>query len=105
MSLMVIGAHAMDAEIMAGGLAAMQAAQGRRVVLLHLTRGERGHPTKPAAEFGRQLEAELAEAAAALGQRDSTPRAAGPAFAPRCAAARRPRRSSRWPTKSGPGRS
>lgn len=67
MSLVVIGAHAMDAEIMAGGLAAAQAAQGRRVVLLHLTRGERGHPTKPPADFGPQLEAEMAASASTLG--------------------------------------
>lgn len=67
MSLLVVGAHAMDAELMAGALAAAEARRGRRVSLLHLTRGERGHPTKPAAVFGSQLEEEMAAAATALG--------------------------------------
>lgn len=67
MTLLVVGAHAMDAELMAGGLAATEARRGRRVVLLHLTRGERGHPTKPAEVFAPQLEEEMAHAAATLG--------------------------------------
>lgn len=67
MNLLVVGAHAMDAEIMAGALAAHAAGEGHRVVLFHLTRGERGHPTTPPERFARQLEEEMAAAGAALG--------------------------------------
>jgi LmbE family N-acetylglucosaminyl deacetylase len=66
-SLLVVGAHAMDAEIMAGGLAAAAVDGGWDVQLLHLTRGERGHPELSATIFGPQLEREMAEAAGALG--------------------------------------
>jgi LmbE family N-acetylglucosaminyl deacetylase len=52
---------------MGGGLAASAAAEGLHVVLVHLTRGERGHPWKPASEFGAQLEQEMRDAAFALG--------------------------------------
>jgi LmbE family N-acetylglucosaminyl deacetylase len=65
--LVIVGAHALDAEVMGGGLAASAAASGLNVVLLHLTRGERGHPWKPASEFGVQLEQEMHDAAVALG--------------------------------------
>lgn len=67
MTILVVGAHAMDAEIMAGALAARTAGQGHRVVLLHLSRGERGHPTTAPSRFGRQLEGEMARAAQVLG--------------------------------------
>ena len=67
MTVLIVGAHAMDAEIMAGALAARAAREGHRVVLLHLSKGERGHPTTPPARFGRQLEEEMARAAEVLG--------------------------------------
>jgi LmbE family N-acetylglucosaminyl deacetylase len=68
-TLLVVGAHALDAELMAGALAASAARRGHRVTLLHLTRGERGHPHRPPEEFARQLDEEMAEAAHALGVR------------------------------------
>lgn len=66
-SLLIVGAHALDAEVMAGGLAAALARRGGRVVILHITRGERGHPSKPPQQFAQQLEEEMAAAAEALG--------------------------------------
>lgn len=65
--LMVIGAHAMDAECMAGAVAARYASQGHRVTMVHLTRGERGHPSKPPEVFAAQLEEEMKLAAQELG--------------------------------------
>ncbi len=67
MNLLIVGAHAMDAEIMAGAFAARAAEEGHGVILFHLTRGERGHPTTPPERFGPQLEQEMSAAAAALG--------------------------------------
>jgi LmbE family N-acetylglucosaminyl deacetylase len=66
-SLLVVGAHALDAEVMAGAVAAAAAARGWHVALLHLTRGERGHPDKPLDIFGEQLTREMAQAAQILG--------------------------------------
>jgi len=77
-SLLIVGAHALDAEVMGGGLAAHAAARGWSVVLLHLTRGERGHPRMPSAEFGAQLEREMRAAADALGARSEWPGLAAP---------------------------
>lgn len=54
---------------MSGGLAASAAADGLEVEILHLTRGERGHPSKQSREFGSQIEVEMREAAAILGVR------------------------------------
>ncbi|MDE0232580.1 MAG: PIG-L family deacetylase [bacterium] len=67
MTILIVGAHALDAEIMAGGLAARAARDGHRVVLLHLSRGERGHPTLPPTRFARQLDDEMDRAARVLG--------------------------------------
>lgn len=66
-SILIVGAHAMDAEVMAGGLAAYAVRRGVPVTLLHLTRGERGHPSKPPKSFARQLEDEMHLAAQTLG--------------------------------------
>ncbi|BAS26375.1 PIG-L deacetylase family protein [Limnochorda pilosa] len=65
--LVVIGAHAFDAEAMAGGLAARWVREGGKVELLHLTRGERGDPTREQEEYGKQIEEELAASARYLG--------------------------------------
>lgn len=65
--LLVIGAHAMDAEVMAGGVIAKATNQGHRVMILHLTRGERGHPFKNPEEFAEQLMVEIENAARLLG--------------------------------------
>ncbi len=68
-TILIVGAHALDAEVMAGGFASSAARRGHQVTLLHLTRGERGHPRKPAEEFARQLGEEMAQAADVLGVR------------------------------------
>jgi LmbE family N-acetylglucosaminyl deacetylase len=65
--LLVVGAHAMDAELLGGALAAHVVKQGERAHLLHLTRGERGHPILDADAFARQLEGEMEEASRMLG--------------------------------------
>jgi LmbE family N-acetylglucosaminyl deacetylase len=65
--LMVVGAHAMDAELLGGALAAQVTKQGGSAHLLHLTRGERGHPTLDADAFATQLDDEMAVAAGMLG--------------------------------------
>jgi N-acetylglucosamine malate deacetylase 1 len=65
--LMVVGAHAGDAEVMAGPVVAQHTADGGSAVLLHLTLGERGHPSLPAAEYGPQKRAEALAAASVLG--------------------------------------
>src|SRR5579863_1906427 len=54
---------------MGGGLALAAKGDGWKVEILHLTRGERGHPWKSPEEFGLQLEGEIHEAAKALGMR------------------------------------
>jgi N-acetylglucosamine malate deacetylase 1 len=65
--LMVVGAHAGDGEVMAGPLVAQHVADGGRATLLHLTLGERGHPSLPGAEYGLQKREEAQAAASALG--------------------------------------
>jgi len=60
--ILAIGAHPDDVELSCGGTLALAAAQGRRVGILHLTRGERG---TRGSESERRGEAEAA--AAALG--------------------------------------
>jgi N-acetylglucosamine malate deacetylase 1 len=62
LDVLAIGAHPDDVELGCGGTLALAARQGRRVGILHLTRGERG--TRGTAE-GRLAEAE--RAAAVLG--------------------------------------
>jgi LmbE family N-acetylglucosaminyl deacetylase len=42
--IMVVGAHAADAEIMAGATVLKHVEAGWRAVLVHLTLGEKGHP-------------------------------------------------------------
>jgi bacillithiol biosynthesis deacetylase BshB1 len=62
LDVLAIGSHPDDVELGCGGTLALLAGQGRRVGILHLTRGERG--TRGTPEL-RQKEAE--RAAAALG--------------------------------------
>jgi LmbE family N-acetylglucosaminyl deacetylase len=66
-SILVVGAHAFDAEVIAGPLAATAAERGARVELLHLSLGEQGHPSLPPKRYAEQKRAEAAAAAAALG--------------------------------------
>lgn len=65
--LIVVGAHAMDAELLGGALAAHVVKQGGSAHLLHLTRGERGHPTLDADAFAMQLDGEMEVASRMLG--------------------------------------
>jgi bacillithiol biosynthesis deacetylase BshB1 len=62
LDVLAIGPHPDDVELGCGGTLALAARQGRRVGILHLTRGERG--TRGTAE---QRLAEAEQAAAALG--------------------------------------
>ena len=81
-ALLVVGAHALDAEVMAGAVSAAAADRGWDVLLLHLTRGERGHPEKPKDVFARQLEGEMRQAAEILGVRQEWPGILAPLPAP-----------------------
>lgn len=65
--VLAVGAHAGDMEVSAGAALARAARQGARVVLVHLTLGEHGHPRKPAAEYAEQKRQEAVAAAKALG--------------------------------------
>ena len=66
-SLLVIGAHAGDAEISAGAIILKHTRAGARAAIAHLTLGEKGHPTLSPARYARQKKAEARKAAKALG--------------------------------------
>lgn len=66
-AVLLVGAHAADMEFTAGAVAAKYARAGWRVVFLHLTLGERGHPTIGAAAYAGQKRREALEAATRLG--------------------------------------
>lgn len=66
-TILAIGAHAGDAELTSGALLAKQARKGERVVILHLTLGERGNPKMTPEAYGEQKRREATEAAKALG--------------------------------------
>ncbi|MGA3214948.1 MAG: PIG-L family deacetylase [Acidimicrobiales bacterium] len=65
--LLVIGAHAFDAEVMAGALASEWSRRGGRAVLAHISLGERGHNSKSPAEYAIQKREEATRAARTLG--------------------------------------
>jgi len=65
--LMVIGAHAGDAENMAGALVLKHTRAGHRAVILHMTLGEAGHPTLPPEEYAAQRQHEVQESARLMG--------------------------------------
>lgn len=65
--IMVVGAHAGDAEIMAGAVVAKYTQQGHEAVLVHLTPGEKGHKTLSPEKYAEQKIEEGHKAAAALG--------------------------------------
>lgn len=67
--LLVVGAHAGDAEITTGPVIAQHTRAGGEAVLLHLTLGERGHPDLPEAAYAKQKRAEAERAAEILGAR------------------------------------
>jgi len=55
----IIGAHAMDAELMGGSIAYLLNTKGWESFFIHITRGERGNPKQSASDFGKQLEKEM----------------------------------------------
>jgi LmbE family N-acetylglucosaminyl deacetylase len=66
-SLLVVGAHAFDAEVIAGPLAATAAKRGLDVTFLHLTMGEQGHTSLSPAAYADQKRAEAGRFCAKLG--------------------------------------
>lgn len=65
--IMVVGAHAADAEIMAGAIVAKYTQAGHEAVLVHMTPGEKGHKTMPPEEYAKQKKEEGEKAAQILG--------------------------------------
>jgi LmbE family N-acetylglucosaminyl deacetylase len=66
-ALMVIGAHPDDCEITAGGVAALTAARGGRVLFVSLTNGDKGHQSQGGATLATRRREEARAAAAACG--------------------------------------
>jgi N-acetylglucosamine malate deacetylase 1 len=65
-TIMVVGGHAADAEVMAGATVLKHVRAGYRAVLVHMTLGEKGHRTMPVAEYTEQKRREAEAAARAL---------------------------------------
>jgi LmbE family N-acetylglucosaminyl deacetylase len=65
--LMVIGAHAGDAENMAGALVLKHTRAGHRASVVHMTLGEAGHPTLAPGDYAVQRRREVAESARLMG--------------------------------------
>lgn len=65
--LLVIGAHAFDAEVTAGAVIAKYTKRGDKVTIVHLTRGEKGHPKLSPEQYARQKRQEAEGVAKALG--------------------------------------
>jgi LmbE family N-acetylglucosaminyl deacetylase len=65
--LMVIGAHAGDAENMAGALVLKHTRAGHRASLVHMTLGEAGHPTMAPDVYAAQRREEVAASARLMG--------------------------------------
>ncbi len=66
-TLLAVGAHAGDMEVAGGAVLAKHAKAGNRVVLVHLTLGERGNPKLSPEDYGRQKRREAEAAAKAIG--------------------------------------
>ena len=66
-TLLSIGCHCLDAELMGGPAAIKYTRQGDRAIFVHMTRGERGNPYKKPEEYGLQLEQEMVNVAAKMG--------------------------------------
>ncbi len=64
--LMVIGAHAGDAEVTCGGIIAKYSKRDRAIIV-HMTLGEKGHFKLSAEEYGLQKRSEAEKAAKILG--------------------------------------
>lgn len=67
--ILVVGAHAGDAEITTGPVIAQHTQAGGEAVLLHVTLGERGHPDLSESAYAKQKREEAERAAALLGAR------------------------------------
>jgi LmbE family N-acetylglucosaminyl deacetylase len=65
--LMVVGAHAFDAEVMAGHLIAKYTRAGHKATIVHLTMGEKGHKILAPEEYAAQKKEEAKAAAKVLG--------------------------------------
>lgn len=65
--IMVIGAHAADAELMGGGAILAHARHGWRSAIAHLTLGEKGHKSLDAATYAEIKRSEAEKAASVLG--------------------------------------
>lgn len=65
--IMVVGAHAADAELMAGGVVAHYTKQGYKATMVHMTLGEKGHRTLSPEAYAKQKEDEARRAAKILG--------------------------------------
>lgn len=65
--LMVVGAHAGDAENMAGAVVLKHTRAGHRATIVHMTLGEAGHPRRAAEEYAMQREREVQDSARLMG--------------------------------------
>jgi LmbE family N-acetylglucosaminyl deacetylase len=65
--IMVIGAHAGDAEVMAGAVVLKHTRAGHQAVMVHLTLGEAGHPTLPPEVYAEQRRQEVQASAEMMG--------------------------------------
>ncbi|HJU68431.1 MAG TPA: PIG-L family deacetylase [Gemmatimonadaceae bacterium] len=66
-TILAVGAHAGDMELTAGAVLLKQRQLGDRVVILHLSLGERGNPKLPPTAYGAQKRKEAEAAARVLG--------------------------------------
>jgi len=64
--ILIVGAHALDGEIMAGALAARCVNEGGKATLLHISNGECGHPRLFPEDYIKQKKIEAKKAASIL---------------------------------------
>lgn len=67
--ILVVGAHAGDAENMAGALVVRHTRAGYPAMIVHLTLGEAGHPSLPPEQYALQRQREVHESARLMGAR------------------------------------
>ena len=65
--IMVVGAHAADAEVMGGATVLKHVDAGWKAVMVHMTPGEKGHPKLSPEEYKKIKDQEAEEAAKRLG--------------------------------------
>jgi len=65
--LAVFGAHVGDSELAAGAIVAKYSRAGHRATIVHMTMGERGHPSLSGSEYAEQKRREALESARVLG--------------------------------------